>query len=93
MPSISHEGPLDPVREHPEKTFIERIHDQGIAEGEAKGKTEGKAEAVLRLLDVRGLAPSQEQRQQVMSSTDPEQLDLWFDRAVTAGTAAEVFAG
>jgi hypothetical protein len=97
MPAISHEGPLDPVREHPEKTFIERIHDLGIAEGEAKGrtegKTEGKAEAVLRLLDVRGLAPSQEQRQQVMSSTDPEQLDLWFDRAVTAGTAAEVFAG
>ena len=26
-----------------EKTFVERIHDQGIAEGEAKGKTEGKA--------------------------------------------------
>jgi hypothetical protein len=40
-----------------EKTFIERIHDQGIAEGEArgeaKGKTEGKAEAVLRLLSER----------------------------------------
>ena len=71
-----------------EKTFIERIHDEGIAEGEAKGK----AEAVLRLLDARGLAPSPEQRQQVTSSTDPVQLDLWFDRAITAGTAAEVFA-
>ena len=70
-----------------EKTFIERIHDQGIAEG----KAEGKAEAVLRLLRARGLAPSQEQRQRVTSSTDPAQLDLWFDRAVTASTAAEVF--
>ena len=71
-----------------EKTFIERIHDQGIAEGEAKGK----AEAVLKLLDARRLAPTSEQRRQVASSTDPAQLDLWFDRAITASTAAEVFA-
>jgi hypothetical protein len=67
-----------------EKTFVERIHDQGIAEG--------KAEAVLKLLDARHLAPSQEQRQRVTSCTDSAQLDLWFDRAITAGTAAEVFA-
>jgi hypothetical protein len=71
-----------------EKTFVEKIHDQGIAEGEA----EGKAEAVLRLLDARRLAQSGEQRQRVTSCTDPAQLDLWFDRAITAGTAAEVFA-
>jgi hypothetical protein len=71
-----------------EKTFVERIHDQGIAEGEAKGK----AEAVLKLLDARRLVPSEEQRQRVTSCTDALQLDRWFDRAVTAGTAAEVFA-
>jgi len=71
-----------------EKTFVERIHDQGIAEGEAKGK----AEAVLKLLDARHLVPSREQRQQVTSCTDALQLDRWFDRAITAGTAAEVFA-
>jgi hypothetical protein len=74
-----------------EKTFIERIHDEGIAEGEAKGKAEGKAEAVLRLLDARGLAPSPEQRQRVSSTTDPARLDRWFDRAIAASTAAEVF--
>lgn len=71
-----------------QKTFIERIHDQGIAEGEAKGK----AEAVLKLLDARGLAPTDEQRRQVTASTDAAHLDLWFDRAITASTAAEVFA-
>ena len=75
-----------------EKTFIERIHDQGVAEGEAKGEAKGKAEAVLKLLDARGLAPTSEQRRQVASSTDTAQLDLWFDRAITASTAAEVFA-
>jgi hypothetical protein len=67
-----------------EKTFVEKIHDQGIAEG--------KAEAVLKLLDARHLAPSTERWQQVASCTDAEQLDVWFDRAITAGTAAEVFA-
>jgi hypothetical protein len=71
-----------------EKTFVERIHDEGIAEGEAKGK----AEAVLKLLVARHLAPTPEQRQRVTACTDPAQLDLWFDRAITAGTAAEVFA-
>ena len=71
-----------------EKTFIERIPDEGIAEGEAKGK----AEAVLRLLDRRGVALSLEQRQLVESSTDPARLDTWFDRAVSATTAAEIFA-
>jgi hypothetical protein len=71
-----------------EKTFVERIHDQGISEG----KAEGKAEDVLKLLDARHLAPSQEQRQRVTSCTDPAQLDLWFDRAITADSADDVFA-
>jgi hypothetical protein len=32
-----------------EKTFVERIHDQGIAEGEAKGEARGEAKARRRL--------------------------------------------
>lgn len=71
-----------------EKTFIERIHDQGIAEG----KAEGKAEAVLQLLGARGLTASEQERRRVMSCTDLAQVTLWFDRALTARTAAEVFA-
>jgi hypothetical protein len=67
-----------------EKTFIEKIHDEG--------KSEGIAEALLRLMFARGLAPSQAQQNRVTSCTDSAQLDLWFDRAVTAVTAAEVFA-
>jgi hypothetical protein len=133
MPSITHEGPLDLVRQHPEiavelvqgtagihlpgevavslaptgapsdaarqhleammttsehdKTLAERIHEQGISEG----KAEGKAEDVLKLIDARQLGPSAEQRHRVTSCTEPAQLDLWFDRALTARTAAEVF--
>jgi predicted transposase YdaD len=74
-----------------EKTFIERMVDEGEAKGEAKGKAEGKAEAVLKLLDRRGLAPSEDQRRKVTSCSDTAQLDVWFDRAITAATADEVF--
>jgi hypothetical protein len=75
-----------------EKTFVERIHDEGEAKGKAVGKAVGKAEDLLKLLDSRRLAPSAEQRQQVAGCTEVTQLDLWFDRALTASTAAEVFA-
>jgi hypothetical protein len=67
-----------------EKTLVERIYDQGFAEG--------KAESVLKLLDARHLGATEEHRQQVTSCTDAAQLNLWFDRAITAGTADEVFA-
>jgi hypothetical protein len=79
-----------------QKTLVERIYDQGEAEGEAKGeakgRAEGKAEALLRLLDKRGLAVSDEQREQVGDCVETAQLDQWFDRAITASSAAEVFA-
>lgn len=74
-----------------EKTFIERMVDEGEAKGKAEGEAKGKAEAVLKLLDQRGLAPSVEQRRKVTSGTDLAQLDVWFDRAITAATADEVF--
>jgi len=70
------------------KTFVDRIFDDGEAKGEAKGR----AEDVISLLEMRGLAPTEEQRQRVVSTTDLAQLQLWFRRAATASTAAEVFA-
>ena len=75
-----------------EKTFVERIHDEGIAEGEAKGEVKGEAKALLMLLDKRMLTLSVAQRDRIRTCADAAQLDLWFDRAVTAGSAAEVFA-
>jgi hypothetical protein len=66
------------------KTFVEEMRDQGEVTGEAK--------SVLKILDARRLATSQEQRQRVMSCTDEARLDLWLTRAITAATADEVFA-
>jgi len=74
------------------KTFVDRIHDDGISIGVAKGKAEGKAEAVISLLEMRGLDPTEEDRQRFLSCTDLAQLEFWFRRAAAVRTVAEVFA-
>jgi hypothetical protein len=70
-PMIARRGAVPGRPSEYEKTFVERIHDQGFAEG----KAEGKAEGVPKLLDARHLAPSRDQRQQVTSCTDAAQLE------------------
>jgi hypothetical protein len=69
--------------------FIESYVQVGIEQGAVADA----AEKLLRLLDGRGLQPSDAQRAQVAGSTDLSQLNLWFDRAITAKTAADVFKG
>jgi hypothetical protein len=56
-----------------------------------QGKAEGKAEDVIKVLNARGITITGDQREQVASCTDLGQLDLWFDRALSAATAADVF--
>jgi hypothetical protein len=56
-----------------------------------QGKAQAKAEDVIKILDARGIELAGEQRDQVTSCTDLDQLDRWFDRALAATTAADVF--
>jgi flagellar biosynthesis/type III secretory pathway protein FliH len=65
--------------------------EQGLVQGLEQGRVQGKREDVVKVLDVRGLRPTEEQRARVDASTDFAQLDRWFERSLTAGTAAEVF--
>jgi hypothetical protein len=60
--------------------------------GMAEGAIRAKAEDILKVLDARHLKPTKEQRGQVNAATDLTKLDRWFDRALTAATAAEIFA-
>ncbi|WP_406393247.1 hypothetical protein OG806_22020 [Streptomyces sp. NBC_00882] len=55
-------------------------------------KTEGKAEDILRVLEVRGVEVPDSVREQVMSCTDPALLGTWFDRSLTVETAEALFA-
>lgn len=65
---------------------------KGKAEGEAKGEAKGKAQAVLSVLEARGLAVSAAQRARVLDCVDLVRLEGWLRKAVTAETAAELFA-
>jgi hypothetical protein len=58
----------------------------------AKGRAEGKAEAVLRILGKRALLVSDEQRRRILACGDADELDRWLDRALTAAAADELFA-
>jgi hypothetical protein len=56
-----------------------------------QGHVQTKREDLLKVLDLRDMRPTEEQRARVGSSTDLAQLDRWFERSLTAATAAEVF--
>lgn len=60
--------------------LVEKGRQQGLLEGLARGRAEG----VLKILAVRGIAVDEGARQLVMSCTDPGTLDQWLERALTA---------
>jgi predicted transposase YdaD len=65
---------------------------KGMAEGEAKGEAKGKAQAVLSVLEARGLSVTAAQRAKVLGCTDLAQLEAWVRQAVTAKTTAALFS-
>jgi hypothetical protein len=80
---------------------LERVYEKWekktLAKGEAKGKAEGKvvgkAEAVLLVLEGRGLAVTPAQRKQVLACTDAAMLDAWLRGAATTSGATALLAG
>jgi hypothetical protein len=58
----------------------------------AQGRAEGRAEDILLLLDCRGIEVSEEDRERIAGCTDLDTLSTWFTRAITATSAAELFA-
>ena len=69
--------------------FIESYVPQGVQQGEVKAKAEG----VIKIIDTRGIHATDQQRDRVSSCTDIAQLDEWFDRALVAASAADIFKG
>ncbi|MFE0133733.1 hypothetical protein ACFWY6_19515 [Streptomyces sp. NPDC059037] len=70
-----------------EEKYLEGKED-GIAEGEAKGK----AEAILSLLELRGIPTPDDARERVTTCTDLDTLDRWFGRALKVTDADALFA-
>lgn len=65
---------------------------QGQAEGIAQGKAEGQAAAILLVLEQRGLDVTDEVRERITGCDDTETLRTWLTRALTATSAADIFA-
>ncbi|MFD9286952.1 hypothetical protein ACFWBV_01280 [Streptomyces sp. NPDC060030] len=56
-----------------------------------EGRAKGRAEDILRLLELRGIAVPVEARDKIAGCHDLHLLDRWFSHAVTATTAEDVF--
>jgi hypothetical protein len=63
----------------------------GEARGQARGEARGMAMTILRVLDRRGIALTDDERECISSCTDTDTLDGWIDRAVTCAGAEELF--
>lgn len=88
MTSVADKYHSEVFREIAARNFAE-----GEAQGEAKGEAKGEAQAVLTVLDARGISTPAHVRETILGCTDLVKLETWLRRAVTAATAEEVVSG
>jgi hypothetical protein len=62
-----------------------------LAQGKTQGEAKGRAEAILAVLEARGVRVSDEARARILACTDAVQLDSWLRKAATATTVDQVF--
>jgi hypothetical protein len=58
----------------------------------AEGRAEGEAQAILTVLEARGIAVSNAERERILASTDLDVLERWLRKALTAASTDELFA-
>ena len=56
-----------------------------------RGKAEGEAEALLTILDTRGIEVSESARARISASTDIEEIKAWLKRSLVAKSVDELF--
>jgi hypothetical protein len=71
---------------------IAKGRSEGIAKGRSEGIAKGRAQALLRLLDARGVHVDTKSRRRILCCTKLATLDRWFDRALKATRLADVLA-
>ena len=67
--------------------------EQGRADGLERGRADGVREAILRVIAARSLPLTAPGQARLAACMDMETLTEWLQRAVTAASEAEVFAG
>ncbi|MCM1937813.1 hypothetical protein NC239_06255 [Streptomyces sp. G3] len=76
----------------PDLSFFQSQTAQNLrAEGREEGVAATRAEDILLLLGDRGVEVSEEARERILGCQDLGVLGVWFRRAITAVSVAEVF--
>ena len=75
------------VTDHRFKSSFAR---RNFSRGKAEGKAEGEAQAVLAVLDVRGIEVPEAVRDQIAACSDLDQLGAWIRRAAVANKIEDV---
>jgi hypothetical protein len=73
---------------HFKSTFIESFIEKGIE----KGIGQGEERALLAVLAARGFTIRKQVQALISACADPDQLEIWISRAVTAATIDGIFA-
>ncbi|MEE8586647.1 MAG: hypothetical protein V3T83_17535 [Acidobacteriota bacterium] len=99
-PALSRPVPIRAVLDaaHSDEAVAEALLARGIpalrrnrAEAIAEGEAKGKADAILTVLEKRGLAPDADARSRLRSCKDLTALDHWLERALAVGSLADIF--
>jgi hypothetical protein len=72
------------------RSYGEELIEQGLQQGLARGRAEGRAEGVVRILAAHGVHLDDEARRRILSCSDLDTLDLWFERALRATSLSDV---
>ncbi|HEX5746703.1 MAG TPA: hypothetical protein VFZ09_10680 [Archangium sp.] len=82
------------------RTALEALMSSGTYEYQSEfarryftqGRQEGKADALLEVLDARGLQVDEQSRQRITACTELAQLERWLRKAVSVQSVQELFA-
>lgn len=80
------------MAEQDERGAISLARQEALKEGHKEGHKEGKRDALLRLLARRGIPLAEDDRARIAACGDLSTLDRWFDQALVASQAVDVFA-
>ncbi len=87
---------LKEIAMHPNKIPMSRAARELdallTARGMARGLAQGKREALLAVLNARGLSPTPVEQATIECCTDPDQLQRWIVKATAAASVSEVLA-
>ncbi|MBD2891284.1 hypothetical protein amrb99_01870 [Actinomadura sp. RB99] len=68
-----------------------RGKNEGLVEGLSKGKAEGEAEALLLMLDARGMHVPDSVRERIIRCADTHVLEKWIRRAAVIEKVEDLF--